>query len=131
MSGRGFKEAEARRNERLERADAAGKLIARVPDLLSLNIEMKEHCRSAAETAYMRRFVVDHAAAVITVSCSDTRCTDGGYDITDEVIRALERRIERFSGDRSCGGMRNVGGCTRELHFDVTATYREPGAPKP
>lgn len=127
MSGRGFKEAAARRTERLDRADAAGKLIARVPDLLTLDIEMKEHCRSMAETSYMRRFVVQHAAAVITVSCSDSRCTDGGYDLTDEIIRALERRIERFSGDRSCNGMRNVGGCTRELHFDVVATYKPAG----
>jgi hypothetical protein len=120
---RGHREMEQRRAERLDRADAAGKLHARVPHLRSLKIEIREHSQSMTETTYVRRFVIDHAAALVDVPCSDTRCTGGGYDLTAEVLRALDGRVERLVGDRTCGGQCRIGGCSRELRFEAIATY--------
>jgi len=115
-----------RRNQRMAREDAAGKLLERAPDLTDLHIEIDETPRggSVGGTRYIRRVVLAQAPALFEVSCSEPRCRDGGYDVTSEILAALASRRTLFEGQQSCAGRCSLGDCGRVLHYVATATYR-------
>jgi hypothetical protein len=119
-------EREERRELRYQREDAAGKLLKKVPDLTSLNLAIHEKRPSGCinETHYIRRVVVEHAAALLEVPCSHPDCNDGGYDITREVLFALAAHQARFEGEHTCRGTTGMCDCGRLLKFVGTATYR-------
>jgi hypothetical protein len=118
------------REERLvlrhERETAAGKLLAKIPDLMSLSLGIHEVRPDglASETQYIRRVVVEHASALFEMPCSYAYCKDGGYDVTREVLDGLVSRKARFEGERACRGSCGASDCTRVLRYVATATYR-------
>lgn len=120
-------ELKERRVQRAEREDAAGKLVERVPDLTSVSISIHETraggCTS--DTHYIRRVVLEHAPALFLVACSDPRCEDGGYDVTQEILFALASHQARFEGNQPCRGRCGPIDCARVLRYVTTATYRE------
>jgi hypothetical protein len=123
-------ECEERRVLRGQREADAGKLLQKIPDLTSLSIaihEMKpDGCLN--NTLYTRRIVLEHAPALFEVPCSYAHCTDGGYEVTREVLFALDSRKMRFEGEQSCSGRCGVVDCGRVLRYVATATYRaRPG----
>ena len=119
-------EREERQLQRIQREDVAGKLLDRVPDLtsLSLSIEEKRPDGVASNTQYIRRVVVEHAAALFEMPCSYSYCTDGGYDLTREILDALMSRTARFEGERACRGNCGSEYCARVLRYVATSTYR-------
>jgi hypothetical protein len=116
-----------RRNQRMAREDAAGKLIERAPDLTDLHIEIEEATRagSVGGTRYIRRVVLAHAPALFELPCSEPRCESGGYDVTSEILAALASRKTHFEGQQSCTGRCSQNDCGRVLHYVATATYRQ------
>jgi hypothetical protein len=126
-----FKEKELERKERriqrIEREDAAGKLLERVPDLADLSIAIHEArpggCTS--DTHYIRRVVLASAPALFEVPCSDTHCEDGGYDVTHEILHALVSRRPHAEGHQTCRGRCGPIDCGRSLRWVITAKYRE------
>ncbi|WP_437567583.1 hypothetical protein [Sorangium sp. So ce542] len=119
-------EREERMLLRGKREQAAGKLLHRVPDLTSLNLEIREARPDAAknDTQYIRRVVVEHAAALFEMPCSYSSCDNGGYDVTQEVLSALASRTARFEGECVCRGSCGNAFCSRVLRYVATATYR-------
>jgi hypothetical protein len=119
-------EREERQVARGQREDAAGKLAQRVPDLASLSLAIQETRPDgvASNTQYIRRVVVDQAPALFELPCSYSYCTDGGYDLTREIIDALSSRMARFEGERACRGSCGSEYCSRVLRYVATATYR-------
>jgi hypothetical protein len=114
-----------RRSRREEREVSAGKLLARAPDLVALDIAMHEsRPGSCYDNHFIRRVVIAHASALFEVACSYADCKDGGYDLTREVLSALARRQPRFEGEQACRGRCNVIDCTRVLRYVATASYR-------
>ncbi len=125
-------EAAERFAERRRREDAAPRLKERVPELATLRLEVEESHDTTGTTRakHVRHIVVDRAPALFVLPCGDASCEDGGYDITDKVLRALQARPEHFTAeDRCCGSTGNVP-CKRTLHVVATATYKpeRPGA---
>ena len=120
-------ERKERRLQRTEREQAAGKLLQRIPDLAGLSIAIHEArpggCTS--DNHYIRRVVLESAPALFEVPCSDTRCEDGGYDVTREVLHALAARQLQSEGHQSCRGRCGPIDCGRSLRWVTTATYRE------
>ena len=118
-------EMEARIRERRAREDSAPRLRAEVANLVSLSIEIDDQfgSHSQAKTRYVRHVVVERAAALFEIPCSDPACEDGGHYLTARVMRALLAGATDFSGEDECGG--SVGGdqCTRVLRFTGHATY--------
>ncbi len=57
---------EERRDQRVQREDAAGKLLKRAPDLLTLSLVIRETRPEGcvSNTQYTRRVVVEHAPAL-------------------------------------------------------------------
>ena len=83
-----------------------------------------EERSGAGATKHIRRFVVDHAPAVFLVPCGDPRCSEGGHNLTQEVMRALRASQTSFAGSDDCAGFIGPSACLRVVHFDGTARYR-------
>lgn len=118
--------ASQRAADRRQREDEAPRLAAEVPDLLSLKLHVGERAGGApvAEPGHVRRIVVEHAPALFLLPCGDSRCTDGGHDITYAVMRALREHRTTFSGEDHCTGAIGSASCGRTLHFEAEAEYR-------
>jgi len=119
-------EAAQRFAERRRREDEAPRLIAEFPLLRTLRLDVDEHHREgvvSTEPAHIRRIVVEHAPALFFLPCGDTRCKDGGHDITRPVMDALRAGETRFEGEDECTGSQGSGQCGRILHYVGTATF--------
>ena len=90
---------------------------------LQLEIEERSGGSSVAEPKHMRRVVVEHAPALFLIPCGDSRCKDGGHDITHMVLRSLRAGEAEFQGEDVCAGSQGSGQCSRILHYVATATY--------
>ena len=118
---------EERRVQRVQREDAAGKLLVQAPDLASLSISIRETRPEGcvSDTQYTRRVVLEHAPALFEVPCAYPECEDGGYDVTREILLSLAARQTHFEGEQSCRGRCGSLECTRVLRYAGTATYRD------
>ncbi|KYF83760.1 hypothetical protein BE11_07845 [Sorangium cellulosum] len=119
-------EREERMLLRGKREQAAGKLLQKVPELASLNLEIRETRSNglANDTQYIRRVVVEHAHALFEMPCSYSSCDNGGYDVTREILSALQSGAARFEGECACRGSCGGEFCSRVLRYVATATYR-------
>src|SRR5689334_11753022 len=89
MHGRGrLTDAAMRAAERRRREDEAPRLLARVPKLESLKLEIEERRPEAtsADVQHVKRVVVESAPALFEIACCDRACKDGGHDITRAVL---------------------------------------------
>ena len=118
-------EAARRFAERRQREDDAPRLIAEVPALASLNLEISEQKGEvAASTTHTRRIVVASAPAYFEIPCGDPSCTDGGHDLTYAVMRALRGHATSFDGEDVCRGNVRTSDCARVLRYVGVATYK-------
>jgi hypothetical protein len=117
-----------RQAQRREREDSAPRLLKEVPDALGLDLRISE-CRldnKTPEHSFIKRVVVEHAAAHFEIPCGNPECKDGGHDVTYDIIRAMRAKQESFEGENECMG--TVGStnapCGRTLRYVATARYR-------
>jgi hypothetical protein len=71
----------------------------------------------------VRHIMVDQAAALFEIPCSDTKCEEGGHDVTEQVLAALRAGDKEFDGTHSCNGQASEGPCKRVLAFKGMAEY--------
>ena len=123
---RRFGAAAQRSAERREREDRAPRLAAEVPTLTSLKLQIEESSGGApvAEPKHVKRVVVEHAPALFLLPCGDSRCNDGGHDVTFSIMRSLRDKETSFSGEDTCEGSVGSARCGRTLHYEATAEYR-------
>jgi hypothetical protein len=128
MRGFGKQSAAAQRQaDRREQEDRAPRLADEVPDLVNLRLELEETSTSASVSSpkYVRRIMVSHAPALFLIPCGDPKCADGGHDVTRDIMRALQSHRTGFTGSDDCHGALGSTTCTRVLHFQGVAEYRE------
>ena len=120
-------EASLQSAERRQREDRAPRLLAEVPFVDSLRLEIEERRQGAAvpETVHIRHVAVAHAPAMFELPCLDTTCSGGGHDVTVSILRALRSRLPKFEGEHSCNGTTRTAPCTRVLRYVANATYRD------
>ena len=109
---------------RRQREDNAPRLAAEIPELTALGIRVDERSIISAPT-YVRRFVVGQAPAVFLIPCSDPNCSDGGHDISSEVMVALRGKRYRFNGSHTCTGWVGSKPCERTIWFEGEAEYAQ------
>ncbi|HEU4536063.1 MAG TPA: hypothetical protein VFS00_18190 [Polyangiaceae bacterium] len=121
-----FFEPSAAANDRVWRGEEAGPLLARVPDLVSLQFTLHEAWpgRWQGGTGYLRDVAPAGAEARFELPCLYGYCRGGTFDLTAQVLAGLARRSPRFEGACSCSGRHGSLGCTRRVRFVATATYR-------
>jgi len=119
-------EASERHAQRRRREDEAPRLIATVPNLMSLKLQLQESKGdvTVAETGHIRHVVVAHAPLLFDMPCRDPACKDGGHDLTSAIVRELKAGQTRFEGEHACTGYVNDGPCERVLRYIATATYK-------
>lgn len=119
-------EASERHAERRRREDEAPRLIATVPNLVSLKLQLQESKGdiSVAETGHIRHVVVAHAPLLFEMPCRDPGCKDGGHDVTSAIARSLKNGETQFAGKHSCTGYVGDAPCQRVLHYTATAAYK-------
>jgi hypothetical protein len=124
MSGR-WREAELRFNERRKREDEARRLIAQVPKLRTLKLEVEEQrgTSALAETKHVRVIVVERAPALFLLPCGDRDCRDSGHDVTDAILRGLQSDAERFEVEDACIGNIRGAECGRTVRIVAKASY--------
>ena len=125
-NNRRHSEASERFAERRRREDEATRLAVEVPRLATLKLEVQERNEGGVvgvEPAYVRRIVIERAPALFFLACGDSRCKDGGHDITRSVMQALRSGQTRFEGNDECNGSQGSSQCHRILHYVGVATY--------
>ena len=119
-------EAAERSAERRRREDEAPRLIATVPNLESLKLQLQEIKGdvSVAETGHIRHVVVAHAPLLFEMPCRDPACKDGGHDVTSAIARSLKAGEKQFEGEHACTGYVGDTPCQRVLRYTATAAYK-------
>jgi hypothetical protein len=98
-------------------------LTDKVPQLVSLQLEFEDRSGIVGGSKYLRRVLVDRAAALFLVPCGDARCTSDEHDITSGIMPFLLQGKTSFHGDDACGGSIGDTPCMRTLRFEAVATY--------
>ncbi len=122
---RRFDERAVRSAERRAREDAAPRLIAAVPNLESLQINVREHRagNTVADATYVRRVVVLHAPAMFIVPCGEPSCRDD-HDLTSSLMPGLRNGATQLEGEDDCRGTVGSSPCQRVLRWTAIAAYR-------
>jgi hypothetical protein len=113
------------REERWQREDDAGKLVAAVPTLTALRMSVVEKTGEdvGPPINHTKHFLLQHASAHVELPCTDRKCEGGGYDITHDVLRALRAGETKFEGDAACNGMIGERNCERTIRWTATAGF--------
>lgn len=121
------KRARSERSERWQREDAAPRLAVEVPGLASLSLVLRDCAEDTALRSKSRtqHVIVERAAALFEVACTERKCENGGFDLTKDVLAALRRRETSAEGVAQCNGTVGQGYCRCTLEYVVRATYTD------
>lgn len=120
-------EAQLQAIERRKREDDAPRLKDEIPNLLELRLEIDEYTGESPVSAarHTRHIVVQSAPALFELGCTESSCTDGGHDLTSQILRQLRSGATEFGGEDACYG--RVGSasvpCRRVLRYVAHAKY--------
>ncbi|MBM4357990.1 MAG: hypothetical protein FJ096_07755 [Deltaproteobacteria bacterium] len=119
-------EAFRRSLDRRRKEDEARRLRDVVPELVDLELDVREARvgMPGHEVHHKRVVVVSRAPALFEFACADRACEGGGHDMTDLVLGHLGRGEARFSGTHRCEGRARETACEYELCFEARAIYR-------
>jgi hypothetical protein len=119
-------EAAQRFAERRQREDGAPRLREVLPNLATLRIEVDERrgMANAGDPKHVRLVVVDSAPALFEIPCGDKSCKEGGHDLTDGVLRALNAGATKFELEDTCHGNVGKAFCGTVMRAHITATYK-------
>jgi hypothetical protein len=120
------KRVKGERSERWQREDAAARLAAEVPELLTLSLQLRNCTEETSMPGRSRtqHVIVERAAALFEIACVEPKCEGGGYDITSDILHALRQRKETLEGTSRCNGSVAQGYCRCTLIYVMKATYR-------
>ena len=119
---------EERKARRRQREKDAARLADLAPHLGSMTVEVS-HLRDDGtldQPRYTQRVVVSHAAARFEFPCMGRGCTDGGYDLTSDVLGAVSSRESSLTRTMRCRGTCKTVGCAHSLRLVMAATYAAP-----
>ena len=108
--------------DRRQREDSAPRLAELIPRLTSLSIKVDEKS-VITSPKYVRRIVVPSAPAMFILPCGNLNCSDGGHDISEDVLTALRHRKRSFGGSHCCSGWIGSSRCERTVWFECEAEY--------
>ncbi len=111
---------------RRQQENEAPRLTSEVPQLRSLRLAIEERSIGfmVSTPRYLRHIMVGSAPALFLLPCGDPRCSEGGHDVTGEVMSALRSRRPTFKGQHECHGAVGTIPCPRVVHYEAQAEYQ-------
>jgi hypothetical protein len=123
---RGWQNRRTARTDRWKRENDAPRLKDEVPNLDTLRMNLEEFSvgHSVAGTNRIQHVVVAQASSRFEIPCGDSKCEEGGHDITREVISHLRAAHTTFEGQSTCVGHVGDRACERQLSYTAAAKYK-------
>ena len=122
---RGWQNRRTARTDRWKRENDAPRLKDEVPklDALRMNLEEYSGAHSIAGTSRIQHVVVAQASSRFEVPCGDSKCEEGGHDLTHEALGHLRAGHLAFEGTSTCVGRVGERPCERILKYSASAKY--------
>src|SRR5262245_65510226 len=91
MNMRNWQNRRTQRTDRWKREDDAPRLRQEVPNLESLRMNLEEFSggHRVVGTSRIQHVVVAQASTRFEIPCGDSKCEDGGHDLTREALGQL------------------------------------------
>jgi hypothetical protein len=126
MNMRSWQNRRTARTDRWKREDDAPRLKQEVPNLDALRMSLEEFSggHRIVGTSRIQHVVVAQASTRFEIPCGDSKCEDGGHDLTRDMLTALRSGREAFSGSSVCSGRVGERACDRGLEYSFTAKYQ-------
>jgi len=117
------------RSDRWRREDEAPRLKEKIPNVAKLRLDLEEMAedRPVLGTKRVRHIIVDSAAALFEIPCTDAKCEDGGHDVTQQMLSELGHAKESFEFEDACQGYVATRPCGRVLRVAAQAEYKTDG----
>ena len=123
--------AQAKHQERQgRRVKESLTICERFPRLKSLTVNIRYHDPGAPDSSHPLKFAVNvqHAKSVLLFPCPNAECSLGGFDLSEELAKAVRRHWTTVTGEMSCQGWsnRNTVGtihCHCALHYSLQLGY--------
>ena len=114
------------RTDRWKREDDAPRLRQELPQLESLRLQLEEFSggHRVVGTSRIQHVVVAQASTRFEIPCGDSKCEDGGHDLTREALNQLRAGRASFNGSSVCSGRVGERPCERTLEYVFTAKYQ-------
>lgn len=124
---RGFQNRRTARSDRWKREDDAPRLKNEVPKLATLRLSLEEYSggHTVAGTNRIQHVVVAQAASRFEIPCGDSKCEDGGHDLSRDMLSHLRAGHAEFEGSNTCTGHVVERPCERVLKYSALATYSD------
>jgi hypothetical protein len=122
---RGWQNRRTARTDRWKRENDAPRLKDEVPKLESVRMSLEEFGggHSIAGTSRVQHVVVAQASSRFEIPCGDSKCEEGGHDLTHEALAQLRAGKDAFEGTSICIGRVGERPCERMLKYSVQAKY--------
>jgi hypothetical protein len=122
---RGWQNRRTARTDRWKRENDAGRLKDEVPKLDTLRMQLEEFSggHSIAGTSRVQHIVVAQASSRLEIPCGDSKCEEGGHDLTHDVLGKLRAAQPAFEGSSVCVGHVGERPCERLLKYSAQAKY--------
>lgn len=126
MNLRGWQNRRTARSDRWKRENDAPRLRQEVPKLESLRLNLEEFSggHRVVGTSRIQHVVVAQASSRFEIPCGDSKCEDGGHDVTREMLQQLRGGREAFNGSSVCSGRVGERPCERGLEYSFQAKYQ-------
>src|SRR6266478_3228763 len=100
------KEFRQRENQRIMES---GSLSVRFPKLKSLKADVTFHPPGGVgQSAHIKYAVnLEHAKSVFRFDCPNNECVGGGFDLSDLLAGAVDKRSKTLTGEMTCEGWRD------------------------
>ncbi len=123
---RGWQHRRTARTDRWKRENDAPRLKDEVPHVESLRMNLEEFStgHGVLGSSRIQHVVVAQASSRFEVPCGDSKCEEGGHDLSNSVLGSLRERRADFEGSSTCTGHVGERACERLLKYTAQAKYK-------
>jgi len=112
------------------RINASPSMAKRFQKLKSLTVQLQHfdagRMRKTSEIKY--NVNLENAKSIFAVTCGNSQCVRGDFDLTEQLASAVEAKLEGTAGESCCQGWRSKTTidslrCLDVLRFKLNMTY--------
>jgi hypothetical protein len=119
-----------------QRVDDSATLQEKFPDLKTLTVDIAYLISENRIQRGQMKYTVNvaHAKSVFRLSCPNSECVEGDFDLSAELASVIRARLPAISGELVCQGWQSrttIGQvpCRNILCYTLSLEYQEAAAP--